>query len=279
MDILIRKHFYDKSLWHWTPSAESWLRLLRKPFVCANKEEAPLSIYGTLVPNPVRNPVTMKAQYIGANIGSLYFLQLDYDSSCSIDEWIADHKGLSYALYTSHSHGYKGSYDRFRVIVPLDKPLDCDLQDYYFKKVMVNEWGCDPSCFDRGHAQLIPIIREEKSPYRSEYVKGKPYSIDWKKVDEERERAHNEIDFRHAVSAFNKQYGPQVNRSEEQERMLRWAEKSLSEMKQGERNMTSFSILSYLKRNDIDFMYIDRLVQCVDPDFVDEFTRMAARLL
>lgn len=279
MDILIRKHFYDKSLWHWTPSAESWLRLLRKPFVCANKEEAPLSIYGTLVPNPVLNQYTLKAQYIGANIGSLYFLQLDYDSSCSIDEWMADHKGLSYALYTSHSHGYKGSCDRFRVIVPLDKPLDCDLQDYYFKKVMVNEWGCDPSCFDRGHAQLIPIIREEKSPYRSEYVKGKPYSIDWKKVDEERERAHNEIDFRHAVSAFNKQYGPQVNRSEEQERMLRWAEKSLSEMKQGERNMTSFSILSYLKRNDIDFMYIDRLVQCVDPDFVDEFTRMAARLL
>lgn len=279
MDILIRKHFYDKSLWHWTPSAENWLRLLKKPFVCANKEEAPLSIYGTLVPNPVLNPITLKAQYIGANIGSLYFLQLDYDSSCSIDEWMTDHKGLSYALYTSHSHGYKGNRDRFRVIVPLDKPLDCDLQDYYFKKVMVREWGCDPSCFDRGHAQLIPIIREEKSPYRSEYVKGKPYSIDWTKVDEEREMAHNEIDFRHAVSAFNKQYGPPVNRSEEQERMLRWAEKGLSEMKEGERNMTSFSILSYLKRHDIDFMYIDRLAQCVEPDFVDEFTRMAARIL
>ena len=98
MDILIRKHFYDKSLWHWTPSAENWLRLIQKPFVCSNKEEAPLGIYGTLVDKPAINPLTLQPQYIGANIASLYFLQLDYDSSLSIDEWVADNKNLSYIV-------------------------------------------------------------------------------------------------------------------------------------------------------------------------------------
>ena len=279
MDILIRKHFYDKSLWHWTPSAEKWLKLIKKPFIQADKEEAPLAIYGTLVPNPVINPLTCQAQYIGANIGSLYFLQLDYDSTLSIDEWIADHKGLSYALYTSHSHGYKGDHDRFRVIIPLDKPLDCDLQDYYFKKVMVNEWGCDPSCFDRGHCQLIPIIREEKSPYRWAYEKGAKYSIDWAKVEEERQRGHNEIDFQEAASEFNRKYGPPRNEKEEEERMLNWASKALSEMHEGERNRTSFEILTYLKRHGLDFMCVNRLAQCVEADFIDEFMKMAARLM
>ena len=107
--------------------------------MCANKEEAPLGIYGTLVENPAIKPLTLQPQYIGANIASLYFLQLDYDSSISIDEWVADNKNLSYVLYTSHSHGYKGDHDRFRVILPLDKPLECDMLDYYFKKAMVNE--------------------------------------------------------------------------------------------------------------------------------------------
>lgn len=279
MDILIRKHFYDKSLWHWCPSSENWLRLIKKPFVCVNKEEAPLGIYGTLVDNPAINPLTLQPQYIGANIASLYFLQLDYDSSISIDEWVADNKNLSYVLYTSHSHGYKGDHDRFRVILPLDKPLDCDMLDYYFKKAMINEFGCDPSCFDRGHCQLVPVIRDANSPYRWAYNKGTKYSIDWSKVEAERERGHNEIDFQHAAAMFNKKYGNPVTEKEEEERMLRWAEKALGEMHEGERNRTSFEILTYLKRHGLDFMCVDRLAQSVEADFIDEFMRMAARLL
>ena len=280
MDILIRKHFYDKSLWHWYPSKENWLNLLHNPFVVPNKEDAPLGLFGTLVDNPVLNPMTLQPQYIAANIASIYYLQLDYDSSCSIDEWIADHKGLSYALYTSHSHGYKGTHDRFRVIVPLDKPLETTMQDYYFKKVMVNEWGCDPSCFDRGHCQLVPIIREEKAPYRYEYNNtGSKYSIDWKKVDNERERSHLELDFKQASSNFMKKYGTPRNQKEEERWLIQWAKKGLSEMKEGERNVTSFSILNYLKRHGLDFMCVDELAECIDIDFIDEFMRMAVRIL
>lgn len=279
MDILIRKHFYDKCLWTWHVSPEKWLELLRNPLVEPEKEKAPLGIYGTLVQSPTTLLGTGVPQYLGSNIASLYYLQLDYDSTLSIDEWMADHKALSYVLYTSHSHGYKGDHDRFRVIVPLEKQLDCDMQDIYFKKAMVEEWGCDPSCFDRGHCQLLPVIREKGATYRFEVNRAHKFSIDWKKVDTIREKAHLELDFNHACIEFARRFMPQRSRSEEEQRMLAWACRQLDDMKEGERNATSFAVLSYLRNQGFDYMCVDALAEHVGQDFIGEFMKMAVRIL
>jgi hypothetical protein len=279
MDILLRKNFYDKSLWHWCPTPGQWLALMYNPRIVTEKDKAPLVIYGNLVAFPKLTRGTMQPAYIADNIASLYFLQLDYDSSISIDEWMADHKALSYALYTSHSHGYKGNHDRFRVIIPLAEALDVQMQDYYFKQTMADEWGCDPSCFDRAHCQVLPIIREKGAPYRCEYHKGCKYSIDWKKVEDAREKAHNEVDFHQACVEFNCRFMEAPNKREEDRRRVEWAKARLSEMREGNRNQTSFSVLSYLKRNDVDYMCIDELAQEVPADFIDEFRKMAARIL
>jgi len=279
MDILIRKNFYDKSLWHWLPTPETWMSIIRNPRVVVEKEKAPLGIYGTLVPQPKINMETMQPAYIGDNIATLYYLQLDYDSSISIDEWMADHKALSYALYTSYSHGYKGTHDRFRVIIPLAERLDVQSQDYYFKEAMVNEWGCDPSCFDKGHAQLLPIICEKGAPYRCEFNRGVKYSIDWNKVDERRERAYNELDFHHACVEFSRRYMAAPTQKQEERARIEWAKSRLREMHEGNRNQTCFSVLSYLKRNDIDYMCVDELEEEVPVDFLDEFRKMAVRIL
>lgn len=156
------------------------------PFDGAHKHDAkdfaPLAIFGTIVDNPEMDYETETAlpRRIGANIRSLYALQLDYDNGMSIERFIAEHQDLQYSLYTSYSHGTKEG-DRFRVVIPLAKELPCELLES--RKVRDNLCfnfpSVDECCFHRGHWQLLPLVNPEvRDRYRWHRNKGNPWDFD-----------------------------------------------------------------------------------------------------
>ena len=163
------------------------------------KDHSPLAIFGTIVDEPELDSATETGlpRRIGANLKSLYALQLDYDSGLSIDEFINGHKDLQYSLYTSYSHGQR-EHDRFRVVVPLKQELPCELLES--RKVRENlMWhfpGVDESCFHRGHWQLLPLVNTAyKHLYRWHRNAGSALELDidgYRKMKEAEEREREE---------------------------------------------------------------------------------------
>ena len=144
-----------------------WQGVIEHPAVIPDKANIPLLIFGKLVANPELSEDNRSPRCTGANVESIYCLQLDYDSGVSISDFEKRFSAYRYYLYTSHSHGYKGHWDRFRVVMPLASSMPCDLLEN--RRVKDNLcWhfeGVDQCCFDRGHWQAVPAIRAPGAPY------------------------------------------------------------------------------------------------------------------
>lgn len=144
----------------------NWQKMFEHPPVISNKDQAPLAIYGTMVDDPEIDVESGYPRCTGANIQSIYALQLDYDSGVTIEQFRNKYLNMRYSLYTSYSYGFKPC-DRFRVVVPLRDPLPCYLLQNHRVKENI-KWhfpGIDPSAADRGHWQILPAIRSKDAPY------------------------------------------------------------------------------------------------------------------
>lgn len=144
---------------------EQWDNLLEHPPVREDKSLAPLAIWGRMTPTVELNEYG-EPRCIGANVLDMYALQIDVDSGCSIDSFISDYHRYRFSLYTSYSYGYKQG-ERFRVIFPLKERLYTDwlvrpVKDYLVELFPMS----DVTCFDRGHFQILPCVREKGAPYK-----------------------------------------------------------------------------------------------------------------
>lgn len=143
-----------------------WLRMLENPPVFTDKDKAPLAIYGTMVTDPELDTDSRRPRCTGANVASIYALQLDYDSGVTIQQFFERYGQYRFTLYTSYSYGYKPN-DRFRVILPLGSPMPCHLlQNRRVKENLLWHFpNVDKCCMDRGHWQILPCIRSKGAPY------------------------------------------------------------------------------------------------------------------
>lgn len=202
MRILLKPNQYSKYMQPYSLDSREFLDMIHSPAAVAEKDRAPLFIYGTVVPSPEPDPETCRPRCTGANVQSIYMLQLDYDSGMGFHEFIRNYDDkFNFAMYSSFSYGFKQG-DRFRVLVPLKQPLDCSVMGQAFTRVMSAEFpGCDPSCFSRGHFQIIPCTRGGAAPYKfaiRQYA-GKHYEIPLERIhtvqnemEAEAERARSE---------------------------------------------------------------------------------------
>ena len=174
MNLLIKPNTYSTNMMLCSMENGTWLDMFNHPPVYPAKDRVPLTIYGSLVSNPEYDMESRRPRCIGANVESIYALQLDYDSGMSIKQFTEMYGEYRWSLYTSYSHGYKGTYDRFRVVLPLATPMPCFILNN--KRVKNNlVWhfpGVDTCCFDRGHWQCCPAIRSKDSPYYCYQNKG-----------------------------------------------------------------------------------------------------------
>lgn len=166
MQFLVRPNTYSKYMQVMQMSNDAWTRLFMNPPVFDDKKRAPLAIFGTAVDKPEIDKESRRPRCTGSNVESLFALQLDYDSSMTIDRFCTQYGKFRWSLYTSYSYGFKPG-DRFRVIVPLGAPLPCHLLQN--RRVKANlGWhfpNVDTCCFDRGHWQILPAIRAKGAPY------------------------------------------------------------------------------------------------------------------
>jgi hypothetical protein len=178
MKFLLKPGQYSKFMRECSVTPEQWLERFEHPPVLVDKSRAPLAIYGTLVENPELDPESGLPRCTGANVASLYALQLDYDSGMSIERFRERYGKYRWSLYTSHSHGYKGDSDRFRVVMPLKDPLPCDVLRSGRVKRNLTTWhfpGADPTFADRGHWQILCCKREPDAPYIHIQNPGEPF--------------------------------------------------------------------------------------------------------
>lgn len=119
----------------------------------------------------------------GANMFSVNALQIDYDSGLtSIDQFIDEHLGLDYALYTSPSH--TDAHQKFRVIVPLKEPiLNAYLAKGKVRDWMLQDWpGCDKTTINSFRKQRMPAQPMSGDAYRFHIGEGSRLVLDMVEV-------------------------------------------------------------------------------------------------
>lgn len=286
MMMLIRHDFYDTAMWRVNMKRNRFLQMLTNPPVIADKLKAPLGLFGYPIDTPVptafgRNDI----HFCADNVECLTCIQLDFDSSISIDEFNSMYEGkFRYILYTSHGHGYKGDHDRFRVIIPLERPLSTDNMGSFFRDAMADIWNCDPSCFDKAHMQCLPCIREPNAPYRYHIANADcNYSIPWDKINAYKERYTSIWAFSMALNDWYAQcddmLGVDYDEAREEARIngaINRAQDKLDAMYEGERNNTMFSVVSGLCRKGVPAYRVHELV--VPHEVLGEFEGIIKRI-
>lgn len=260
------------------------VRMVQQPGIYPSKESVPVALYGSMVERPVLNDYG-QVRPLGMNIDSLTYYQLDFDDGAyTIDGFIDKFKDkFAFILYTSYSYGFKEN-DRFRVVIPLDEPLQCKDMGSYFKKALDGIFHCDSSCHDRAHMQCIPAIRAPGAPYRF-HINNivKRFHIPWNLVADEESKAVAAYTFNRALENWWEQCDRMLGRVREEpdheelkRRALQWAQQQFDQCPVGARNNTMFSTLSWLKSVGVS---ADDAFMLSPPIGVDkEFDNMVERI-
>ena len=252
-------------------STERWNRLISCPLVIADKKDAPLVIWG----KPTETVELDDNGYMrctGGNIEKLFALQIDVDGGFSIPLFERDYHRYSYQLYTSYSHTFKEGGDRYRVVFPLKEPLYVRHLVKPVKNVLHDMFPMiDITCFDRGHWQIFPCIRERGVPYEYRQHDGELLSFkseNFAKIAEEYSEAST------AKRAFAE---ADRDPSSNHQGALDYVQRVFDETGEGSRNTTVFSKLMWLR--DTVGCNCTEVMSLTPPDgFDDEYAKMVQRL-
>lgn len=245
-------------------TAEKMLEMLKNPIVRDNKEKAPLIAFAEgkcpFIPS-ADDREAMKC--VADNIKRYFCIQLDYDSGKKIDEFIDEFKDkFSFFLYTSYNHGFRDT-DRFRVVIPLQEPLEQDVMGRGYRNYMSKEFeGVDQSCFDRAHFQVLPCIRPDGQQFYRYHINNikTRYSVNVaavKEADKRYDLQNKYIQwFEEARFQLKTElYGNLIEYSEELRitNQLRCAQNMLdSDCFVGNRHNCCLQVISYLKRKGLE---------------------------
>lgn len=272
--MLIKPKQYSKYMLARSMSSDQWQHRLENPPVMA-KDSAPLAIWGTMTDTVELDNESNQARCIGANIESIYCLQLDYDNgNMSIDRFKKEYGQYRFTLYTSFSHGYKNpGTDRFRVILPLSSPLPVHVLQCPRVKENLKWWwpDCDETCFDCGHWQLLPVVRSQDSPYIWYKSEGqRKWGLDWSEYERWHGEWRDEMLHRKELAQANQDEGKDHSGA------VKYVQDVLDGTAEGSRNRTLFSKLNWL--HDIGARYDEAAQLVVPEDMQREFEGMLTRI-
>lgn len=247
--------------------------MIEHPIIRDDKAHAPLWCFCKL-----KDTVSVKDGHVLAiadNIQEYNCIQLDYDSGVKMDDFIAEFSNkFMFAAYTSFSYGFKPG-DRFRVIIPLERPLPQSEMGFDYKKAMFDLFpGCDPSCYDRCHLQVVPCVRSEGAPYRYHFNRiHKYFETPIELIRQYREMSLNTMAFDRAVEHFNGEHSQ--NRTDYAP-ILKWAQDKIDLMVEGTRNNTMFGVIGFMKKKGVPLE--DACTIDVPSDCMHEWNGMLKRI-
>lgn len=272
---LVKPIYFTDACKVYNMTEDKLIELIENPRIKPDKKYCPLGIFAEpkfpWIP-AADDHESMRACY--DNVSAYTCIQLDFDNGYSVDQFIEEHD-FRYYLYTSYNNGYKDN-ERFRVIVPLNEPLQQDIMGPGYVDYMMYKFpNCDRSCFDRAHFQLIPAVRPDGGIDHYRYKindTSKLFSINTDAVKAS-DRAHREkYDhlrwFEEAHQKWiNELYGERPDDEERRiQNQLRKAQSLIDAAVVGNRHNTCLQVASYLKRKGLlDYKHvIDPPMDCVE---------------
>lgn len=270
MRFLLKPHQYSTWMRYSTITPEAWNHLIANPLVRADKDSAPLSIWGKMSERLDIDPAYNQPRCTAENVAELLALQIDVDNGCRIDEFVKCYHRYSFQMYTSYSYGFKQG-DRFRAVFPLKEPINTQWLVPPVKDNLIKLFDmCDISCFDRAHWQILPCVRSNDAPYKFLQHDGERLSFaneNFKQMAEEyKDEAHWRKEIRKADFTTTPHGGA-----------LKKAQQILNEAVEGSRNRTMYSVLRWLHdKVQIDESEVYELTPPYDCD--DEWVHMIVRI-
>jgi Origin of replication binding protein len=162
--------------------SESWdvmsIRLTKKPVVTTDRESLKWPLFVPFKMLTEEEGAQMRETGFGllysrrkANIQSMNVLVLDYDNdpklnrpTLTFDEAIKRFDGLACAIYTSYNHKntYKGSVDKFRVVLPLLETIE--IEDVEARKEALIKLfpEADPASFVPSQPFYVPVAHPDR---------------------------------------------------------------------------------------------------------------------
>lgn len=175
--------FFDKLATQWMEDrpGKRWdsdiLRAVKNPLRGYDKESMPLWSFYILNPTAERNAMN-HVRANGRSVSKIAALIVDYDSGISPWEVHDTMKAYTHAIYTSPGH--KTDHPKFRMILPLEKPMTNSLlldgagREYFVKQFP----GCDNTTFDGFRRQRLPHVPlDPKSKYEYYVNTAKLFSV------------------------------------------------------------------------------------------------------
>lgn len=271
MLVILKPNQYSTYMKYAKVSTDGWSRLIASPAVIANKDDAPLVIWGHMKDVVEIDPVYNKPRCTAENIDKMYALQIDVDNGMKIDDFVRDYHRYAFQLYTSYSYGYKEG-DRYRVIFPLAEPIRTEWLVAPVKQLLHDMFDCvDTSCFDRGHWQILPTVRSQESPYR--YIQHDGERLSFAKDNfaqlarEYKEDAH----WRREIAEADRD--PRSNH----DGALKWVQRIFDETQEGSRNRTVYAKLMWL-RDTVGATYNEVISLHAPAGFDEEMNKMIERI-
>lgn len=223
-------------MWQWYPKIECnyfehrigvWkdvIRMIKTPMRHTNKADIPLwSFYVCVDKRDMDYTTEGRPHACGGNMRLLNALQVDYDDGIvRIGQFIDEHEGLEYALYTSPGH--KDNHHKFRVIIPLAKPLE----NVYLTKSAVKTYllemfhDCDMTTINSFRKQRMPNLPVGGDAYRCHISEGKRLELDMRKIAELATQ-HNDSEFSSTVEEMDP-YGDFDVLEATPEQLAQWTE-------------------------------------------------------
>lgn len=219
-----------------------WNSLISAPLVYEFKDNAPLAIWGRLTDTVEPDEESHQPRCIADNVHSIYALQVDVDNGCTMDEFARDYHRYSYQMYTSYSYGFKQG-DRFRAIFPLAEPIMTRWLVPPVKKILKNMFDMsDESCFDRGHFQIMPVVRAKDAPYIYTQHDGELLSFKHDNFERLADEYDKELD------AFKKKLDADRDKDADHTWILNCVQKDFDATLEGSRDITVYCKVNKLIR-------------------------------
>jgi hypothetical protein len=244
---------------------------ITNPKKSSSKEDNSLWSFYSMVANPEK-AYTGKVRRCSDNCSMIYALCLDYDGGVYLDGVHKKYKPYEHYIYTSFRHMDKEQKEKFRMILPLDKPYDCAIFRSSAVKDYLNKLfkGCDTSTFAVSRTFYMPAIDiNNPSVYQHRINNGIKYSLNLDKIkeiiDEERK----------LLELKREQYKDE----EDLTPLIRFQQNKLESVSKGNRNNEYWKSVYCLSQHGMDGSEIyNELKNYIDSDMDREFRAMCNRV-
>lgn len=250
---------------------DQWDRLIANPMVLDDKAKAPLIIFGTMTPNVEVDLDYGLPRCIADNVDELYALSVDVDNGLPMADFERTFHRYAYQMYTTYSWHNGKEGDRYRAVFPLKERLKVKWLEGPVKKYLLEFFNmADPTCFDRGHWQVLPCVQSRENDYRYVQHQGELLSFAHKNFDQMWTEYKEDFHWKREIAEADRD--PSANHTG----ALNYVQRIFDETNEGSRNRTCFAKIKWLHET-VGCTYDEVICLRAPRGYDDDYIKMVDR--